>query len=89
MLWVVAELAICATDLAEVVGCAIAFNLLLGIPLWAGVLITAVDVLVMMVFEAKSFRALEVLVVVLTALITVRWNGGGWVVWTNIHHTDI
>ncbi|GIL44555.1 hypothetical protein Vafri_2087 [Volvox africanus] len=69
VLWVVAELAIAATDLAEVVGCAIAFNLLLGMPLWAGVLVTAADVLIMLVFEAKSFRALEVLVAVLTALI--------------------
>ncbi|KAG2481938.1 hypothetical protein HYH03_014456 [Edaphochlamys debaryana] len=70
-LWVVAELAIAATDLAEVVGCAIAFNLLFGIPLWAGVLITFADVLVVMFFEAKSFRALEILVAVLTVLISV------------------
>ncbi|KXZ56268.1 hypothetical protein GPECTOR_1g234 [Gonium pectorale] len=69
VLWVIAELAICATDLAEVVGCAIAFNLLLGIPLWAGVLITAADVLIMIVVEARSFRALEALVAALTALI--------------------
>lgn len=77
-LWVVAELAIVATDLAEVVGCAIAFNLLFGIPLWAGVLITFADVLVVMLFEAKSFRALEILVAVLTVLISVRgalWHG--------------
>ncbi|PNH01633.1 Divalent metal cation transporter MntH, partial [Tetrabaena socialis] len=70
LLWIVAELAIAATDLAEVVGCAIAFNLLFGIPLWAGVLITAVDVIIMVFVEAKSFRALEILVVALTALIT-------------------
>ncbi|KAG2450474.1 hypothetical protein HYH02_004975 [Chlamydomonas schloesseri] len=70
VLWAVAELAIGATDLAEVVGCAIAFNLLLGIPLWAGVLITAADVLLLMAAEARGgFRSLEVLVGLLTAII--------------------
>ncbi|GFR47169.1 hypothetical protein Agub_g8862 [Astrephomene gubernaculifera] len=69
LLWLVAELAIAATDLAEVVGCAIAFNLLFGLPLWAGVLLTGADVLIMMVIEAKSFRALEALVAALTAII--------------------
>ncbi|KAG2450724.1 hypothetical protein HYH02_004562 [Chlamydomonas schloesseri] len=70
LLWVVAEAAIAATDLAEVVGCAIAFNLLLGIPLWAGVLITAADVIILLVAEARSFRFLEILIAALTALIS-------------------
>ncbi|PNW80544.1 hypothetical protein CHLRE_07g321951v5 [Chlamydomonas reinhardtii] len=70
VLWAVAELAIGATDLAEVVGCAIAFNLLLGMPLWAGVLVTAADVLLLMAAEARGgFRSLEVLVGLLTAII--------------------
>lgn len=70
VLWVVAELAIAATDLAEVIGSAIALNLLTGMPLWAGVLVTAVDVIVLFLFEARSFRLLEVLVGLLIALIS-------------------
>ena len=59
-LWVLAEVAIAATDLAEIIGSATALNLLFGLPLWAGVLITAVDVLFIIVFGMKNFRLLEV-----------------------------
>ena len=47
-----------------------ALNLLTGMPLWAGVLVTAVDVLILFFFEARSFRLLEVLVGLLIALIS-------------------
>lgn len=69
LLWIMMEIAIAATDLAEVIGSAVALNLLFGIPLWAGVLITAVDVLFILVFGTKSFRSLEVIVFVLCLVI--------------------
>jgi NRAMP (natural resistance-associated macrophage protein)-like metal ion transporter len=63
------EIAIASTDLAEVIGSAVALNLLIGIPVWAGVLITAVDTLFILVFGTKSFRFLEVIVFLLCAVI--------------------
>ena len=68
-LWVMMEIAIAATDLAEVIGSAVAMNLLFGLPLWAGVLITAVDTLFVLMFGTKSFRSLEVIVFMLCLLI--------------------
>ncbi len=65
VLWVLCELAICACDLAEVIGSAIALNLLFGIPLVAGVCLTALDVLAVMYLQNKGFRYLEALVVTL------------------------
>ncbi len=59
-LWVLAEIAIAATDLAEIIGSAVALNLLFNIPLYAGVIITAVDVLFIIAFGMKNFRFLEV-----------------------------
>jgi manganese transport protein len=53
---VMMEVAIAATDLAEIIGSATALNLLFGIPLWAGVLITAVDVLFILFFGTHNFR---------------------------------
>lgn len=64
-----AEVAIAACDLAEVIGSAVAINLLFGLPLWAGVLITVADVLLVMLLEGRSFRWLELFVVVLILLI--------------------
>lgn len=61
-LWVMAEIAIAATDLAEVIGSAIALHLLFGIPLWVGVLITALDVFIVLFLQHKGFRYVEVLV---------------------------
>lgn len=61
-LWVMAEIAIAATDLAEVIGSAVALHLLFGIPLWAGVMITALDVFVVLFLQHKGFRYVEVLV---------------------------
>jgi manganese transport protein len=65
VLWVLCEAAICACDLAEVVGSAIALNLLFGIPLVWGVCITALDVLAVMYLQSKGFRYIEALVVTL------------------------
>jgi manganese transport protein len=64
-LWFLCEVAICACDLAEVIGSAIALNLLFGIPLVWGVCLTAADVLLIMLLQNKGFRYLEVLVVTL------------------------
>ena len=69
ILWILMEVAIAATDLAEIIGSAIALNLLFGLPLWAGTLITLVDVLVLVFTGMHSFRLLEVVVVLLCALI--------------------
>ena len=65
VLWLLCEAAICACDLAEVVGSAIALNLLFGIPLVWGVCITALDVLLVMFLQNKGFRYVEALVVTL------------------------
>ncbi|MCX7824522.1 MAG: Nramp family divalent metal transporter [Verrucomicrobiae bacterium] len=62
-LWVVCELAIAACDLAEVLGSAIALNLLFGLPLIWGVCITVADVFAVMYLENKGFRRLEAIVV--------------------------
>ena len=64
-LWVLCELAICACDLAEVIGSAIALNLLFKIPLVLGVCVTALDVLAVMYLQNKGFRYIEALVVTL------------------------
>jgi manganese transport protein len=68
-LWFICELAIAACDLAEVIGSAIALNLLFGIPLLAGVCITALDVLVVLFLQNKGFRYIEALVITLIAVI--------------------
>ena len=68
-LWVICELAIAACDLAEVIGSAIALNLLVGIPLPWGIGITALDVLLVLYLQNKGFRLLEALVIALIATI--------------------
>jgi manganese transport protein len=68
-LWVLCEIAIAACDLAEVIGSAIALNLLFGIPLPWGVAITALDVLLVLYLQNKGFRLLEALVVTLVATV--------------------
>ncbi|MBI3886920.1 MAG: Nramp family divalent metal transporter [Opitutae bacterium] len=70
-LWVLCELAIAACDLAEVIGTAIALNLLFGIPLVWGVVLTALDVLVVLFLANRGFRYLEAMVIGLVALIGV------------------
>src|ERR687894_2329342 len=61
VLWFLCEIAIAACDLAEVIGAAIALNLLFGIPLAWGVVITAVDVMLVLYLQNKGFRLLEAL----------------------------
>jgi manganese transport protein len=68
-LWALAEVAIIACDLAEVIGSAIALNLLFDIPLVWGVCLTAFDVLLILLLQHKGFRYLEALVIVLVATI--------------------
>jgi manganese transport protein len=68
-LWVLCEIAIAACDLAEVIGTAIALNLLFGIPLPWGVAITALDVLLVLYLQNKGFRLLEALVIALVATV--------------------
>lgn len=68
-LWILCELAIAACDLAEVIGAAIALNLLFGIPLVYGVLITALDVMIVLFLQNKGFRYIEALVIALIATI--------------------
>ena len=70
-LWVICELAIAACDLAEVIGSAIALNLLFGLPLIWGVCITALDVLLILVLQNKGFRYTEALVIALVLTIGV------------------
>lgn len=70
-LWVLCEIAIAACDLAEVIGSAIALNLLFGIPLIWGVVITAADVLLILLLQHKGFRWLEAFVIALVVLIGV------------------
>jgi len=68
-LWFICELAIAACDLAEVIGSAIALNLLFGIPLLVGVCMTAFDVLLVLFLQNKGFRYIEALVITLIAVI--------------------
>ena len=68
-LWLMAEIAICATDLAEVIGTAIGLNLLFGIPLEIGVVITAFDVFIILWLQNIGFRWIEAFVVTLLGVI--------------------
>jgi manganese transport protein len=67
--WVLCEIAIAACDLAEVIGSAIGLNLLFGIPLTLGIVLTAFDVLLVLYLQHKGFRLLEALVITLIATI--------------------
>src|SRR3954447_6978339 len=69
VLWLLCEVAIAACDLAEVIGAAIALNLLFGLPLIWGVCLTALDVLVVLFLQHRGFRYVEALVIALIALI--------------------
>ncbi|QIP14337.1 divalent metal cation transporter [Spirosoma aureum] len=68
-LWLLAEIAIAATDLAEVIGSAIALNLLFGLPITVGILITALDVLLLLYLQNKGFQTIERIVASLIFLI--------------------
>src|SRR4026209_299240 len=65
VLWVLCEVAIAACDLAEVIGSAIALNLLFGLPLMWGVCLTSLDVLLVLYLQQYQFRDVEALVVAL------------------------
>ncbi|HEX5539417.1 MAG TPA: Nramp family divalent metal transporter [Methylophilaceae bacterium] len=69
--WLLCEIAICACDLAEVIGTAIALNLLFGIPLIAGVALTIVDVALMFWLQGRGFRYLEALIMSLLMVIFI------------------
>jgi manganese transport protein len=70
-LWILCEIAIAACDLAEVIGSAIALNLLFGIPLVIGVAITVLDVLLILYFQGKGFRTIESIVASLILVIFI------------------
>ena len=70
-LWILAEVAIAACDLAEVIGSAIALQLLFHIPLVIGVVITGFDVLLLLLLENRGFRYIEAIVITLTATISI------------------
>ncbi|TJY44364.1 divalent metal cation transporter [Cohnella pontilimi] len=70
-LWFLCELAIAACDLAEVIGTAIALNLLFGIPLIYGVIITVLDVLVILLLQNKGFRYIEAMVITLIGTVGI------------------
>jgi manganese transport protein len=69
--WLLCELAICACDLAEVIGTAIALNMLFGIPLAIGVLLTVLDVLLILWLQKFGLRYLEAFVIALMAIVFV------------------
>ncbi|MCE2767720.1 MAG: Nramp family divalent metal transporter [Fimbriimonas sp.] len=71
LLWILAEVAIIATDVAEVIGSAVALHLLFGIPKVAGVLITGLDVLAILALMKFGFRKLEAIIVTLVATIAI------------------
>jgi manganese transport protein len=70
ILWILCEIAISACDLAELVGSAIALQLLFGIPLAIGVCITAFDIIVVLFLQSKGFRYVEALVITLITVIS-------------------
>ena len=71
MLWFLAEIAIIATDIAEVVGTAIGLNLLFGIPLEIGVILTALDVFLILWMQKMGFRWIEAFIIGLLIIISV------------------
>ena len=71
LLWILCELAIVACDLAEVIGTAIALQLLFGIPLVLGIAITAIDVLLILALQRYGFRKLEAFIVALLVVIAL------------------
>src|SRR6185312_14653745 len=69
VLWLLAEIAICATDLAEVIGTAIGLNLIFGIPLEIGIFITALDVFLILWLQTKGFRWIEAFIITMMGVI--------------------
>ncbi len=83
-LWIMAELAVIATDLAELIGSAIALHLLFGIPMVAGILITVFDVFLLLMLQQKGFRLIEAVVITLMTTISLSfaielwWSSPNW-----------
>jgi manganese transport protein len=73
-LWLVAEAAILATDLAEIIGTAIGLELLFGLPLAGGIVVTLLDTFLVLAFERAGFRKIELFVVALLGLITISFS---------------
>jgi manganese transport protein len=84
VLWILCEIAIAACDLAEVIGAAIALNLLFGLPLIWGVCLTALDVLVVLFLQHRGFRYVEALVVGLIVAIA-----GAFTIELFLAHPDV
>jgi manganese transport protein len=70
-LWILCEIAIAACDLAEVIGSAIALNLLFNLPIAVGVLVTGFDVLILLALQHRGVRVLEALVITLIATVGI------------------
>jgi manganese transport protein len=73
-LWLLAELAIIATDLAEVIGTAIGLNLLFGLPLEIGVVLTALDVFLILLLQRLGFRAVEAVIIGILGVIAASFG---------------
>ena len=86
-LWIVCEIAIAACDLAEVIGAAIALNLLFGLPLIWGVCITVLDVFIVLFLQHKGFRYVEALVVALIVAIAASFAIEIW--WAAPNPADV
>jgi manganese transport protein len=71
VLWIITELAIMATDIAEVIGSAVALNLLFNLPLLIGVFVTVLDVFLLLILARYGFRKIEAIVITLIATILV------------------
>lgn len=72
-LWVIAEIMAMATDLAEFTGAAVGFNLLLGVPLLAGAVLTGVATFIMLHLQRRGFRPLEVVITVLVLIVALSY----------------
>ncbi|MBI1868604.1 MAG: Nramp family divalent metal transporter [Methylocystis sp.] len=75
VLWLLAEAGILATDLAEVIGTAIGLQLLFGLPLAVGVIITLLDTFLVLAFERVGFRKIELFVVAMLGVIVFSFTG--------------
>jgi len=73
VMWIVAEIAAMATDLAEFLGATLGFSLLFGIPLWLGVILTAIATLIILSLERFGFRPLEAVITALVGVIAVSY----------------
>ncbi len=99
-LWLSAEIAIVACDIAEVIGAAIALNLLFHVPMVLGVILTALDVLMVLAFQKRGFRWIEMLVIALIGTMMLifvveicyarpDWMGASGVLSGFLMHTDL